>query len=88
MKGKNWIWITLVVATLLAACQPAATPGNLATTATPAVTTAQPTTGAVTGSEAAICVSEDIPIPPPGEDDYILGDEGAGITIIEYSDFQ
>ena len=89
-KIKNTIWIALAAAVMLAACQPAAAPASLATTATPAAPTGQPTTSAGLGGgvQDAMCLTDPTIIPPPGEDDYILGDPNASITVIEYSDLQ
>jgi ABC-type Fe3+-hydroxamate transport system substrate-binding protein len=94
---KLWFLLLMAALVLLAACSSSTgTPMSAAATPTQPVKTAAPTRD-TSAPEMTCRVVSMIPTPgptevslfaPAGEQDWILGNEDALLTITEYSDFQ
>jgi hypothetical protein len=94
MSKNTWLMIFTLAALMTACAQPnpAGTPASAAQTPT------RPLAAGPTATGLAACTARTVKptpnptqealLPPPGEDDWVVGPEGAAVTLIEYSDFQ
>jgi hypothetical protein len=90
---KLWIYLTILAALLLSACQAAsATPGATATTGAPGVPTADPNAVKMECQVVSVSPTQEPTLqsafPPPTKEDWSLGNtDTPRLTILEYSDF-
>jgi cyclophilin family peptidyl-prolyl cis-trans isomerase/protein-disulfide isomerase len=97
-KLQITVLIVLVLALLLAACQPKTTTPEVATEPTAVAATLQPTKEPQTGEPTTCTVLASLlpevpadqipPVPVANDNDWILGSLDAEISVIEYTDFQ
>ena len=93
---KRIVSLILLMVLLLSACSNNATAPTNTEAETANTTESAPIDSAITESEAATCVVSPLfgddeeyqPVPAVTEDDWILGNENAPVTILEYSDIQ
>jgi hypothetical protein len=92
---KLWIYLTILAALLLSACQAASATPNAAATPTkgaPAVPTADPKAAKMECQVVSVSPTQEPTLqsafPPPTKDDWSLGNtDNPRLTILEYSDF-
>ncbi len=96
--SKKFVFLSLTFVLLLAACSPN-TPTQVAESEKPAVTSipASPQPEVKVALQAGCTVigrsptpdpTQEALIPPVNEKDWIKGDPGAYVTLVEYGDFQ